>query len=262
MNSDSSLTSINIYTVDPTDKSSKNGRLFVFPDICPSELRPPQPCLYLTWPAWESFRQEQLGQNLEEENLIPLQLPDPPAFKASLMSLLESASHKEANSAFASLAGSGLKGRETLSSLARAIRGDPKEPYAHEWPHEESVERNQSQTLEPAYLILALGAVAKNMKAQADELYQQALVWQQELMDDLRGVPDGETDVETDVKVKEWEQPEPPPLTAIFSAWLKLARPLLTPLDCLWTPVKSHREDAAEAINKAGLEVRLWSERE
>ena len=69
------------------------GRLFVWPYVSPEGLRPPLPCHYLTWPSWECFRLKDLGLSPATESLKPFELEDPPAFRASLKSLLDSAGY-------------------------------------------------------------------------------------------------------------------------------------------------------------------------
>ncbi|MDR1111368.1 MAG: hypothetical protein LBP92_11930 [Deltaproteobacteria bacterium] len=216
-------------------------RLIVWPDICPEGLSPPGPCFYLTWPAWEAFRRSDLGQEVAAAGLSPLELADPPAFAASLRTLLGAASSHEGHGALSYLAAPPWQPLppESPLSLARSIRGDPAPP--------------RGQLAGTAFLSLALWACARLLAREADGLLAKAMDRRRELMSGLRGQDDDDQ-----TPVAAWGPPGPPAATGVFSAWLKLAGPILGPEDRLWTPDPGHREEAALALAKAGSPAHVW----
>ncbi|MDR0622586.1 MAG: hypothetical protein LBJ61_12045 [Deltaproteobacteria bacterium] len=228
------------------------GRLFVWPNVCPEGLRPPLPCHYLTWPSWECFRLNDLGLSPATESIIPIELEDPPAFSASLRSLLDSAGYAAVNYTLAGLSGtlpvSPLAGEESPRALARAIRGDPIDPYAH-------VPNRHNLGTNPAYLILTLWACSRHLSRQADEIVRNALNRRQALLDALSGQAGQAGALEREDN----RPPEPTVLRALFSCWLTLAAPILGPDDGLWTPLEDSREEATRALAKhRSIKAKIW----
>lgn len=240
--------------------------MFVWPDIYPIHIIPPEPCFYLTWPAWEEFWQENLEPGPVEGDLTPLELFDPPNFKISLAILLNSAGFDKIfgilTSLFSNLPNTPVRDQESTPELVRALRGDPALPKTNQWAgnpdrvtHDWGIGDMTGRSADPAYLVLSLWACAKTLAQQADDLLFQAMDRHQSMMEVLLG-DQSEVDLS-----QQTVRPEPQPVAmkGIFSAWLKLAGPLLTPEDRLWTPIECDREFAVEALALApSVKARLW----
>ncbi|MDR0550288.1 MAG: hypothetical protein LBI10_12910 [Deltaproteobacteria bacterium] len=177
------------------------ARLWAWPAVS-GELTPPGPALYLTWPAWENYRLNALGEDCHPF-LTPVFLPDPPNFLASLNAL-----------------------------LAIASEGGP---YATQLPFTDQETVNLKNRLlgrvktylGADHLILALAHIARLNAQDAHDLVQEALANQSDLYYDLTeaaGAPVGQANPD--------DPPDPSPRMA--RSWLTLARPYLRAGDLLW----------------------------
>ncbi|MDR2387191.1 MAG: hypothetical protein LBE80_06350 [Deltaproteobacteria bacterium] len=232
------------------------GRLFVWPNISPDQLKAPRPCHYLTWPAWEIYRRKDLGQPAKFENFYPLEIEDPPAFQASLKTLLEASGFKAAGLHLAGLDPTfsldPYSKPESPESLAKAILGESPGPGA-------SSGAGQGQSLglktNPAYLYLSMWACARHLSRQAEEIFRKSLEERKTLMEELMG------DANNDFGLEHQKAPsiEPPVLSFIFSSWLSLAAPYLTLDDGLWTPYEESREEATILLDRfASVKASIW----
>ncbi|MDR2367956.1 MAG: hypothetical protein LBF58_07610 [Deltaproteobacteria bacterium] len=233
-----------------------NGRFFVWPNICPDDLEPPRPCHYLTWPAWERFRIERLGQSPPGPNLITFEVEDPPNFHASLSTLLDLTGVTDLSQAMSQLNrpfplmpfGDG----ENPKALEEAIRRGP------EGVKEPDGLVPAGLGTDPAYLLLSLWACARHLSRQADEILNQAFGQRDALFHALTG---GE--YEGQPLTNNPASPfEPMDLFGVFSSWLQLASPGLKEGDWLWTPLEKNREEASATLARFGFtKVRIWPER-
>jgi hypothetical protein len=223
--------------------------------ISPRGFEPAAPAWYLSWPAWEAFRIERLGQAPPPEGLSPLMIGSPEGFAASLAQLLRSASDAPAAVSGPPLAGFGDQGR-----LRRALlSGGRAEPPAGLAPRT------------PPHLALALWAAAESLAMDADEMLGEALGRRRRLMSELSG-PDGGPD-ESAPDLSAPDESAPPSETLfpaagptrlpaggagpILAAWLALAGPVLRPGDRLWSPRPELAEPARGRLAEAAPGVFL-----
>jgi hypothetical protein len=178
------------------------------------------------------------------------------------MTLLDSAGYHEVNAALTRLSSpfpnQPYSGEDSPSQLARLVRGDPGEPYATEKNKNQGRWGGRSADL--AYLILSLWACAKSLTHQSDKIFNQAIGKHHALYQTILG---DENEAENpDSSQEMWPEYEPQAVKAIFSAWLTLAEPLLTPDDRLWTPLESRREEATLALSGfTSVKAKIWPEK-
>ncbi|MDR1873077.1 MAG: hypothetical protein LBS60_14345 [Deltaproteobacteria bacterium] len=177
------------------------SRLWAWPAVS-GDLDPPGPALYITWPAWESFCQVDLGEEIHPW-LTPVYLEDPPNFLASLRTLLA------------------IAREEGPSSLET--------PFFH--PETSSIRATllgaSPTPLPPDHLILALGHLVRQEALAAQRLAREALNEKAGLMARLTDEPNVTPDLFP-------PSDQPDPSSKMAAAWLNLARPYLRAGDLLW----------------------------
>jgi hypothetical protein len=167
---------------------------------------------YLTWPGWERFRVEKLGEAETGGSLIPLHIDEPEGFPAALAALAEAARDAASPSS-----------RPPLFDVQTgALRG---EILAGGRPAAPGKGANLD------HLLLALWSAADSQRREAEAILAKALSSRQSLLAALAG-EDQEDDEGAQVQVP---PPPEPPLWAA-RAFLRLAAPVLRPGDLLWSP--------------------------
>ncbi|MDR1607180.1 MAG: hypothetical protein LBT38_02060 [Deltaproteobacteria bacterium] len=203
-----------------TNKS--NERLWAWPTISGS-LTPPEPALYLTWPAWEDYRHKELGE-IDDPLMTAFFLPEPPNFRLSVAQLV-ALSQEGQNPANFSLT-QPFQDPET-AFLGQRLAGQ--EPIAQKpWP-----------------LILVLGHLSWLHSRHTEQLVWESLALKAELLATLKG----ETLQENWLAEREpGANPSPAnPSPAMAAAWLKLAEPYLKPSDRFWPAYGEEPEMMATA---------------
>jgi hypothetical protein len=180
-------------------------RLWAWPAVTGS-LTPPQPAVFLTWPAWEAY----LRKNLNEAILplmTPVYLSDPPNFTASLTNL----------SALAQEGGL-MSPRLPFGDLGM---GDLLAPLTGKKP---------LPKIPPYALVLALDHLARTQALAADLLVKKALAQNKELFESLTA----QTQSDSAQIPAPIPSPVPGPTLAVAQAWWNLAKSVLAPGDLLW----------------------------
>jgi hypothetical protein len=212
--------------------ASPTGRTLVFPDVSPEGLQPPRPAYYLSWPAWEAFRVQRLGQAPPAEDLAPLLTDEPPNFAASLSALMTAAEDGPRPVERTGLGRTASdRPEESESAIKAALLGRAARPPEGSGDH----------------LKLALWAVEKSLSREASSFLTRAAEKNRELFQRLRHelppgpLADAAGDRLAEPSADLWAadrpfEPSLPTATVrgLRRAWLRLAGPGLTPDDRLW----------------------------
>ncbi|MDR1086424.1 MAG: hypothetical protein LBP22_16590 [Deltaproteobacteria bacterium] len=183
-------------------------RLWAWPAVT-GRLTPPGPASYLTWPAWEKFRLERLGET-SDPRMTGVMIAEPPNFTGSLISLLSGINDGSLN---LSLLKPPFFDPET-DGLEAALKGfrpaAPARPY---------------------HLILALDQTARAQFYSAELLVRKARKQNDEVIETLKG-PDPAAGRLVPEPSGPLKGPSPDKKTAL--AWFKLAAEFIRPGDLLW----------------------------
>jgi hypothetical protein len=180
-----------------------NGRIWAWPAVS-GQLTPPRKAFWLTWPAWLSFCQNELGE--EPHPLIsPVLLSDPPNFLASLNNLL--ALIREGGPVTTEIP---FADQESAESIKGCLSGQ---------------NPGQKKT-RPPHLVVVLDHLARSEARLAEFLFHRAQRQKQALFAELKGYQE--------FPARPGPINLPGPNKAVALAWWNLAQPLVKPNDHLW----------------------------
>ena len=240
------------------------GRLIMWPSISPHGHLPPRPAYYVTWPGWERYRTEYLGQSATYDCFTPIVIDEPANFFSS-MALVK-------------------------QLLEEGVRDIPPESFLppHSFGLGDAIRAGQPNKERlnrvPPHWLLAVAAIGDSLSAQSREGLESALESRARMHGALIGdepnelepefglepEPEPELELESEPESEELGSLEgevssgaaleaiPKGLSsgddveeggdkaamAIQEAWLVFARPLLKPGDMLWSPFAGLVKDA------------------
>ncbi|MDR1578396.1 MAG: hypothetical protein LBT86_09280 [Deltaproteobacteria bacterium] len=218
------------------------ARLWAWPAVS-AALTPPGVALYLTWPAWQQYRLNELGEQ-DHPLMSPVFTPDPPNFLASLKNLL-------------ALTQEGGTGQTTIPFHCPEVATISEDLHGYSSSgHSSPGQSSPTQSLTPPGpepLILALGHLAQERSRRADLLVKKALAQKADLLALLKDEPleaNGEERLAEPANLSD----------KLAKAWLTLARPHLRNGDLLW-PIYGVEPEFAPApglaLNESGWFI--WS---
>ncbi|MDR1295995.1 MAG: hypothetical protein LBO05_01205 [Deltaproteobacteria bacterium] len=238
------------------------GRLIAVPFVSPEGLGHPGPVFYLTWPSWESFRLDVLGQQKDAPGFAALTVPDPPGFQESFrgsLALLRDRGGDLHPSFPASKAVPLAEPFETVQEVVGALGGRGGAGAGTSEPPGTS----------PAlpYLSLALWGYSRHLAAQADSLMGEATLRRADLLVALRGEETYEDGSEDDLLAADSSpggdlspdgeddgpNPDETAPAAVLASFLQIFASVRRPGDVLLAASAGVAEEVGEMAPRLGL---------